>query len=390
MPAAAEADTDVPEELPAAMTTDRARVLLLATYPLHSVPGQRFRFEQYLEPLHREGFDIDVRPVLDARTLAVLQRAGAWRPKTEALARATLGRVRDLVRARRYSFAFVSREAFPAGPALVERALGTLGVPYIFDLDDAIYLPNVSEVNRVMGRFKFAGKTSSIARDATLVLAGNRHLAAWAQRHNDEVMIVPTTIDTEHYVRPERPDTARPLCIGWSGSTTTLHYLDVLAPVLRDLQRELGVRLRVIGSDDYRIAGAQVESLPWREASEIQDLAEIDIGLMPLPDNEWARGKCGLKALQYMALGIPTVMSPVGVNVEIARGGAALLAASLPQWREALTRLLGDPAERGRLARAGRERVERSYSVDAVRPLYSQAMERMLVAARPQGLSASA
>jgi glycosyltransferase involved in cell wall biosynthesis len=144
--------------------------------------------------------------------------------------------------------------------------------------------------------------------------------------------------------------------------------------VLRTLQREQGIRIRVIGDASYRIDGADVESLDWRAASEVRDLSAIDIGVMPMPDDEWSRGKCGLKALQYMALGIPAVISPVGVNCEIADGGAAVLASTQDEWLAALRALIADGELRSRVGAAGRTRVEERYSVAAAAPLWERAL----------------
>jgi glycosyltransferase involved in cell wall biosynthesis len=229
---------------------------------------------------------------------------------------------------------------------------------------------------------KYPRKTATIARLATLITAGNDYLAAWARRHNPEVVVVPTTIDTALYRPLEARATDDPICVGWSGSVTTSKHLDALVPVLAELQRSHGVRLLVIGDDDYRIEGATVDALPWRLESEIEDLRRIDVGVMPLPQDDWARGKCGLKALQYMSLGIPTVMSPVGVNERIATGDAALLADEPAEWRRSLERLIEDPAERQALGARGRSRVEQDYSIEATLPLYADVMERMASTAR--------
>src|SRR5262249_17735773 len=144
--------------------------------------------------------------------------------------------------------------------------------------------------------------------------------------------------------------------------------------VLREIQRERGVELRVIGDRSYSLPGARVEALEWSAATEIADLQRIDIGVMPLPDDEWSRGKCGLKALQYMALGIPTVLSPVGVKREIARDGAAILADGEVEWLQSLRRLIDDPALRSSVGEAGRIRVERAYSVTATLPLWEDVL----------------
>lgn len=357
-------------ELTAAL---RMRVLVLAPYPLDRAPSQRFRWEQYIGPLRERGVALEPSSFLDPRGMDVAYRPGAWAAKTVATAAGLRRRLHDVVAARRYDLVVVHRESLPLGPAWIERALSSAGVPYAFDFDDAIYLPAASDANRRYAWLKRAGKTAQAIRNASLVLAGNRHLADWARRHTKRVVVVPTTVDTDRYrpaVRPERT----PLCIGWSGSRTTIVHLRLLDRVLRELQRERGVRIRVIGDESYRIDGAAVQALDWDARTEVADLSQIDIGIMPLPDDEWSRGKCGLKALQYMALGIPTVLSPVGVNREIAEGGAALLASTEQEWRDALRALIDDPGLRARLGQAGRARVERHYSLQATLPLWENAL----------------
>jgi glycosyltransferase involved in cell wall biosynthesis len=184
---------------------------------------------------------------------------------------------------------------------------------------------------------------------------------------------VPTTIDTDAY-RPQDREGQEPLCIGWSGSSSTIAHLRLLESTLRELQRERGISIRVIGDESYRLEGATVEAMSWTAATEVSDLQAIDIGVMPLPDDEWARGKCGLKALQYMALGIPTVLSPVGVNTEIARDGAALLASTPSEWAQILRKLLDDRDLRVQVGEAGRARVEEDYSIAANLPIWDQAL----------------
>jgi glycosyltransferase involved in cell wall biosynthesis len=350
---------------------------VLAPYPPRTAPSQRFRFEQYLDPLRDDGFELELSTLLDAKGSALLGRPGHFGGKIALMGQVAFKRLRDIARGRSYDLAFIHREAFPLGFPVFERSLAALGTPYIFDLDDAIYLPAVGKAR--FSPLRYPGKARSIARHARLVTAGNRYLANWAREENDDVRVVPTTIDTELY-RPlaasesDPPRADRPVCVGWSGSRSTVRYLEPLAPMLRDLQRETGVTIRVIGDEQFTVPGAEVEALPWREESELGELSKIDIGLMPLPDDEWARGKCGLKALQYMAVGIPAVISPVGVNVEIAHGGAALLASGEREWREAILELIRSAERRKELGARGRQRVEESYSVRANLPLYKEVL----------------
>jgi glycosyltransferase involved in cell wall biosynthesis len=351
------------------------RVLLLAPYPLRMIPSQRYRFEQYLSLFEANGIEVEVRSLLDAETTKVLYRSGYVKEKVFSVLRGALGRVRDLIDASSFDVVFVHREAFPLGYPLVERALAALGRPYVFDFDDAIYMTNTSEANRFIAPLKFAQKTEVIVKHAALITAGNPHLAAWARALNPNVMIIPTTIDTDIY-QPKQVKREGRLCVGWSGSTTTIAHLAPYAGLLRELQKTFGVRLRIIGDPSFTIEGAEVESIPWREATEFEDVKEIDIGIMPLPDEDWAKGKCGLKALQYMAAGIATVMSPVGVNVEIAEGGAAMLASTFLDWEMTLAALITDTEARERLGVNGRKRAEERYSVKANLPLYIEALQR--------------
>ena len=219
----------------------------------------------------------------------------------------------------------------------------------IFDFDDAVFVAYVSPSNGYLSYLKFPAKTKTICRLATHVIAGNTYLADYARQTNDNVSIVPTTIDTDKYEVLPRKENEVPV-IGWSGSFSTVQHLDSLASALRRLAQKENFRLLVIGTPVYKIDGVDVEALPWRSATEVSDLRQIDIGIMPLPDEPWSRGKCGLKALQYMALGIPTVCSPVGVNSEIIQDSFnGFLAGTEDEWVAKLTQLLNDSKLRARL-----------------------------------------
>ena len=333
------------------------KVLVLAPYPLNRAPSQRFRWEQYIEPLAARDIHLKPSSFVDDVGIDLIHAPRAWSAKLALLLRGARRRLRDVRAAQNYDLVLVHRESFPVGAGWVEPLLRKLGVPYAFDFDDAIYLPAASEANRRLAWLKGAGKAKRAVAGASFVVAGNDHLAGWAQGYARRVTVIPTTVDTEHYQVRERPVAER-VCVGWSGSPTTIVHLRLLEPVLRTLQREQGIQIRVIGDASYRIDGAEIESLDWRAASEMRDLSVIDIGVMPMPDDEWSRGKCGLKALQYMALGIPAVISPVGVNREIAGGGAAILASTQNEWLAALRALIADAELRSRVGAAGRARVK--------------------------------
>jgi glycosyltransferase involved in cell wall biosynthesis len=271
------------------------------------------------------------------------------------------------------------------GPALLERLLGRLKVPVIFDFDDAIWTPYVSPANKYLSYLKFFGKPAVICRLSRHITVGNRYLAEFARRHNPNVSIIPSTIDTDLY-RTDAPigsgGGAVPI-IGWTGSHSTVQHLDTLRPALLELRRRRPFRLRVIGTPRYALEGVDVEARSWRSETEVEDLREIDIGVMPLPDNEYVKGKCGMKLLQYMGLGIPTVASHVGANGDIVRDGEdGFLASTESDWVEKLSALLDDAALHARIGAAGRQTVEERFSARVWAPQV-RALFEAVAAGRP-------
>lgn len=339
------------------------RLLAIVPSVYDTNPGQRYRLEQWEPYLRRLGVEITYASFEDNELTATLHKQGRVARKSYLIAKA-IGRRASLIRSlRNYDVIYVFREAALFGPPIFERLVSRSGVPTIFDFDDAIFVPYVSPTHGYLSYLKFPAKTKTICRLATHVIAGNSYLANYARQTNQNVSIVPTTIDTEKYQLLPRSGSDHVPVIGWTGTFSTVQHLDTLAGALKRLAQKESFRLVVIGPPVYKIDGVDVEAVKWRSATEVADLRQIDIGIMPLPDESWTRGKCGCKALQYMALAIPTVCSPVGVNAEIIQDGVnGLLANTEDEWVEKLTQLLHDPELRARLGNAGRKTVETKYS----------------------------
>lgn len=339
------------------------RVLALMPALYDTSPGQRYRLEQW-EPLLRErGVDITFAAFEDEDLHALLYKRGMMGKKLRLVTRA-LGRRLSLVRkVKDYDLVYLLREAALLGPPLFERLIAQSGVPMIFDFDDAIFVSYRSPSNGYLSYLKFASKTKTICRISSHVMVGNPYLADYARQVNDQVTVIPTTIDTEKYRVPERKKKDGPVVIGWTGSYSTVQHLDTMRGALKKLAEKESFRLRVIGTPSYECDPVEVEAMKWRAETELEDLSEIDIGMMPLPDDRWSKGKCGLKALQFMALGIPTICSPVGVNTDIIQDDQnGFIAATEDEWVEKLTRLLRSAELRQRLGHAGRVTVEEKYS----------------------------
>lgn len=344
------------------------RILAIVPSLYDTSPGQRFRMEQWAPLLERKGVEIDFHSFECDELNSTLYAPGQTARKLELVFRA-FGRRLALMRSLPgYDAVYVFREAALLGPALLERWIGRGDVPMVFDFDDAVFVPYKSPSNGYLSLLKFPGKTRTICKLATHVIAGNSYLAEYAARVNRRVTIVPTTIDTEKYTFEQTRETSEPV-IGWSGSYSTVQHLDTLRSSLERLRKKESFRLRVIGTPRFKLEGVEVEATPWRSHTEVEELRSIDIGVMPLPDDPWSRGKCGLKALQYMALGIPTICSPVGVNGEIISDGEnGFLAATEEEWIDKMTRLLQSSRLREKLGRAGRATVEEKYSAAVQAP----------------------
>jgi glycosyltransferase involved in cell wall biosynthesis len=339
------------------------RLLAIVPSVYDTSPGQRYRLEQWEPYLRRFGVEITYASFEDVELSATLHKQGRVARKTYLIAKA-IGRRASLIKSLRdYDVIYVFREAALFGPPIFERLVSRSGVPTIFDFDDSIFVPYVSPTHGYLSYLKFPAKTKTICRLATHVIAGNSYLADYARQTNSNVSIVPTTIDTEKYQLLPRASGDHVPVIGWTGTFSTIQHLDTLAGALKRLAQKETFRLVVIGVPVYKIEGVDVEAVKWRSATEVSDLRQIDIGIMPLPDESWTRGKCGCKALQYMALAIPSICSPVGVNTEIIEDGVnGFLASTEEEWLDKLKLLMHDSQLRQRLGAAGRKTVETRYS----------------------------
>jgi glycosyltransferase involved in cell wall biosynthesis len=347
----------------------RLRVLALVPYPVGTAPGQRYRIEQWAPYLHEQGIDVQFEPFAGLDLATNLYRSGWYATKSWLMIRAWVRRASTVWRCSDFDVVYIHREAALIGPAWLERLACRRNPHLVFDFDDAIWVPYVSPRNRYFSYLKFPGKTGATCRLAKAVTVGNETLAAFARRYNRSVTVVPSTVSLREYrPRPDPPPGAVPV-VGWTGSHSSVQYLRLVEGPLRTLARRRRFRLLVIGVENYRLDGVEVECRPWRASTEVQDLWPVDIGIMPLLDDPWTQGKCAMKAIQYHGVGVPAVVSPVGANREVVEHGVCgFHAASEDQWVRALERLLDEPELRRRMGSQGRSRVEVRYSAEAQAP----------------------
>lgn len=351
------------------MTVDTLRVLALVPYPLGRAPGQRYRIEQWAPYLSAQGIDVQFEPFADLELASILYHRGMYAAKAWRMSRSWMRRVRTLWRGTQFDVVYLHREAALVGPAWLERLVRWRNPRLVYDFDDAIWLRYVSPRNRYLSYFKAPSKTRAICRLAAAVTVGNETLASFARRYNDEVTVVPSTVSLRKYRPRPQPRVDQIPTIGWTGSHSSAQYLRLVEGALKALARRRRFRFLAIGLENYRIDGVEIECRPWRADTEVEDLWPLDVGIMPLFDDPWAGGKCAMKAIQYMGVAIPAVVSPVGANRDVVGDGVCgFHANNETEWVRALERLLDNAELRVRLGAEGRRRVVDHYSAEVQSP----------------------
>lgn len=343
------------------------KLLLLSRYSRLGA-SSRLRMLQFLPALIAAGFEVEVAPFFDD---AYLQRLYAGDRARMATGGYFMGRMRRLLSREKPDLVWIEKEVFPWLPWPLEHAILPHNVPFVSDYDDALFhrydLHKRSVVRSLLGR-----KIDGVMGASNLVMAGNQYLADRAKAAGaQQVVVVPTVVDVDAYSTDRCPPDDGRLRIGWIGSPSTwADYGVPLLPLLGSVAESHGAIIRAVGAGVTAVPDQILEILPWSEDTEVSLIQSMDIGIMPLDDSPWSRGKCGYKLIQYMACGVPVVASPVGVNCEIIEHGVnGFLAETEADWFTALDTLLDDPDLRRRMGAAGRQKVETDYSLNVWTPI---------------------
>lgn len=348
----------------------RAKIVLFSRYDRLGA-SSRLRSLQYLPLLNKE-FDIEVRPLFDNEYLHQLYAGNS--PSKGYILNRYFQRFFQLMALRKYDIIWIEYELFPYLPAWAESLLAKANKPYIVDYDDAIFHRYDLTNNPI--KKMLAKKIDNVMYHATLVTAGNNYLADRARKAGANwVERIPTVIDIDRY--PIKQITANErYIIGWIGSPTTAKYLHQIIPAIKQLLGKYNVSLRIIGAE-IEVSDINITCIPWSEESEVSEIQKFDIGIMPLTDSLWEKGKCGYKLIQYMACGIPVIASPVGVNREIVeKANSGLLANTDEEWQLSFEQLLSNLTLRQELGKNGRKAVEDYYSIQVIAPKLSKLLHK--------------
>ncbi len=346
------------------------KVLGICTFPIEAA-ATRFRMAQFVDPLREHGIELTINSFLNSRQFGDFYKGRGIAGKILGMIGPLSKRTADILEVRQYDLLFVQREAMFFGPGIFEWLYQKAGnLPMILDLDDATYVPYVSpSYGRTGSFFKFFGKTDNLIRRADLVTCGNRFIAEYVESKGAKAVVIPTVVDTEIFAPTER--TNKIPVIGWIGTHSTFSFLESLFPVLEKLAKTHRFKLRIVGAGtkDVNIEGVEIENLDWNMEREVADFQSLDIGLYPITvsssaNEQWILGKSGFKAIQYLAVGVPFVMSPIGVCAEIGEANLTHFNAVSPEdWYNSLCSLVSDAGLRKTMGSNGRKHSLEHYSV---------------------------
>ena len=354
------------------------RVLTLIPYQKGFAPGQRGSIELWEKVLKPQGIELEYAAFESEKLRQIIYRSGHHLTKIAEMMRAYVDRIGLLNKLDDYDAVFVYREAALLGPAFLERMIARKK-PIIYQLDDPLYVPYKSPSNGFLSYLKFFGKIKEIIRISKVVMVNSTHIRRYAEQFNQNIWQVPSVVDTEQFVYQPMPENPPRVCIGWSGSQTTLGNLKMVEKPLQEISKQNFCDLKFIGGTEFGLENVNYTAQKWNGATEVEDLRKIQIGLVPLPDNAWNKHKFIMKTAQYMALGIVPVGTPMASNPEVIRHGEnGFLAETDAEWVKYLTILVNDNELRNKLSAQAARDARAKYSLEANTPKVIEAFQAAL------------
>ena len=356
------------------------KIVIICPHPKSVAPGQRLKYEQYIDNWEKNGFSVDVKPFMTDRFWKIVYKKGFFFEKIFWTLFGYSRRIKLLFALRKYDLSYVFLWVTPFGTTFFERLYSSISKKVIYDIDDLVYhKDHKSEANSFLAILKGRKKPIYMMRKADHVITCTPHLDSFVRKCNQRTTDISSTINTDNYIPINDYSNEKTLTIGWSGSHSTSKYVYLLQEVLREISKELEFKLLVIGDKSFHIEGVACEAINWVEETEVNDLQRIDIGIYPLPQEEWVLGKSGLKALQYMALGIPTIATAIGANYRVIENGVSgVLVETDLAWKSAIEEYILNPELRRSHGEMARKRVERLYSVKANEPIYLDVIDKVI------------
>ena len=350
----------------------KKKILVICPHPEGVAPGQRLKYEQYFEFLESNDYQISVSPFMSMRFWKIVYKQGHFIEKIFWTIIGFFRRLGNLISIYKYDGVYIFLYASPFGPPIFEWLFSKLNSKLIYDIDDLVFLKPQSRANPLLRFIKSKNNSIYLMKSAKHVITCTPYLDQFVRKYNPNTTDISSTINTIKYTPREsyKFNDEKPI-LGWSGSFSTSKYLSLLSEVLIELSNEIDFKLLVMGDPTFEMKGIDVECVPWNEQHEVQTIRRFDIGLYPLPNEEWVLGKSGLKALQYMAVGVPTIATAIGTNFRIIdQNKNGFLVKNDNEWLSSIRKLLKDEELRKNIGRAGRQNVESKFSIKANKNTY--------------------
>jgi glycosyltransferase involved in cell wall biosynthesis len=355
------------------------KVLIICPHPENVAPGQRLKYEQYFEDWRTHGYKLKVSSFMTLRFWNIVYKKGYFFEKVFWTVIGYIKRIGTLFLIPFYDVTYVFLWGTPFGASLYERLIVLLSSKLVYDIDDMVFLGHSSDANKSLQRLKGKRKMIYLMKNADHVITCTPTLDKFVKQYNINTTDISSTVDTENrYIPINQYKNNHQLIIGWSGSHSTSKYLYLLSDILKRLAHKYDFKLIVMGDKTFTIDGVNIEAYDWSESIEIKTLQKFDIGLYPLPDEEWVYGKSGLKAIQYMALGIPTIATAIGANYRIIENdinGFLITTKDYEEWETIIEKLLINPDLRKRIGEQGRNTIIEKYSVTSNKSKYRQILD---------------
>jgi glycosyltransferase involved in cell wall biosynthesis len=355
---------------------NKKKILFLTPYPKDVAPSQRLKFEQYYNYFLENNFEIETNHFVSYKFWKILYKKGNFTKKVFYTLSGYLKRLNTIYKIKNYDLVYIHLWVTPFGLPIFEWLTVKLAKKIIYDIDDMVFLGHSSDANRFIQNLKGRKKMIFLMKNANHVITCTPSLDNFVRQFNKNTTDISSTINTKTYKPKKSYELKKPIILGWSGSHSTSKYLLLLEPVFEKLmQNGINFQVLCIGNENFKFKNDQIplKAIPWQLQTEVEDLSKIDIGLYPLPDEPWVYGKSGLKALQYMALGIPTLATAVGTNFRIINDGenGFLIPVNDHQtWIKRILELIESEYLRKKIGANGRKTVVENYSVDANKDTY--------------------
>lgn len=363
----------------------RKRILVLCPFPQGVAAGQRLKYEQYFDDWSNAGYDLDISSFMDMAMWNNVYQPGRYSAKIVGVFRGTARRIADMFKLHRYDIVYVFMWVTPFGTTLMERIVRKCSKRLIFDIEDNVLVgqsfPNSQNVNSLINFLKGPKKARYLIKTADHVITSSPFLNEICTKINEKkcCTYVSSSIDTDRFFPNNSYKNDKLIVVGWTGTFSSKIYLDMIRDVFLDLTKRVPFKLKVIGNFDFDLPGVDLEIVQWSEIREVADLQTLDIGVYPLSKDNWVFGKSGLKAIQYMAFGLPCVATNVGTTPLLIRNREnGILVNTHIEWVDALEELIRNPELRMSLGTTARSDAVAKYSIKAVAKSYRKVIDETM------------